>query len=363
MTNIETRQFAWAAKHALIEMTMFGSFGVSDKVGTSNWIESLPETQVLEIADILLSMENDSEKKQFLEESYQADICSNKTSVLVNESAWQTARNQILMEADDTAKNGVDVYKVLKQGSAMTAAIYLGHVAATKGPNEMKRQIAGLKTITSEGYEEVRKAIVYLANTNKYSKVFADVLPSLEKSTLARRGLHTTMSNIVNSDKLTPDQYDAVLKGPTDELKAAKNADWQNSKVGIKRFLTVSAKGAAVVIGLLGVATLIYMTYQRFAGAAAKACRGATNSKDKTICILRFKIRACDEAIKKGQEALVGCAKHPNPEKCTHSIQTTIWNMNRRKKEYEMKLAKLVSGHTPTQDTGGSKPDIFRQRN
>ena len=351
---IEEKVLNWSIRHGLSDAIKHGTISVSDKVGMTNWIDSMSEEQLLETFDMINVLEIEHEQKKFLEESFRdAQIEKNPELITLTESVYANAVGHILTEADETSDPRKEpISKILKHGTVAAGASYLLWVAMNKGPDEFNRQLQGLKIISKEKYQQVRNALYRM----RKSKGENGILPDLTKSIEKNRELHKHLSQKGNIDAET-------TAGLTGEMRSATSASLGNMKKNILGFLNKSKRYAVIALGLTATSALLFAVYQRFASKAAKACRGEAGSKARKVCVLRFKIKACDEAVRAGHEALGGCSKHKNPERCTHSIQSDIWNWQRRKKKYEAKLA-LVAGSrelTPSNDAG-SKPDIFRHR-
>lgn len=350
------KTMVWAAKHALIDMTMFGAYDVSDKVGVAQWIEKLPDNRVLEVFDMMCLDGNSYDKKCFLEESYHSDLTPvSEDTVVINESKWSDARNSILMEADGDSKIPAanDINKILKTGTVSAAALYIVHTAASKGPAEADRQLLAAAAFGISRYEQIRKNVIELMKRMHIPESVQNAMPTLHNTSKHMTAKYRWLSDEKMGAKRTQAQMDKVNA----HGERMANLDLSKSKENLKKFLKVPGYIAAGVLTATAIGGLLYLAYQKYASAAAVSCRGQKTSKDKSICVLRFKIKACEETIKKATDGLSGCPKNKNPEQCTHAMTSNIWNFKRRKAKLEQELAKLVGQATSTKKDKNS--DIF----
>ncbi len=99
-------------------------------------------------------------------------------------------------------------------------------------------------------------------------------------------------------------------------------------KIGVG--LTAAAVAALIVFAA-------YKTYQRFFSKAAKACKGY-KSKEKTLCMNKFKIAAMKKQLTELKTGFVACKKAKNPDKCKGSIAKRYGKLNKQIVELSRKI-------------------------
>jgi hypothetical protein len=375
---MNTKIFATAARHALIDMTMFDILGVSDKVGVSTYLEEASDEKILQLLEAVLHSETEFHSKQLLESNY---IESIKGNGIINEIIWNDGRNNILMEAEGGEESGKKLdpealLKVFKQAGVAGTAVYWVHVITKYGPAEGERQLRNAELSGVMGIERVRAAVnritslAYKASKKGYKntvgpkKGFGEDTKEWQKYKEELQKQAAKLGKMKGKD-VSVNQLKSIDREAQQLAKLRSKAMFEPvkklvSKVGsdIRSNAPKVAIGGAIIGGAIFGGHYIW---QKFVSSAAKSCSKFKLGKQKDICILKFKISAADAAIKKVQSDLPKCAQHQNPEKCTHALQTEIWNWNRRKHNYMSRLAKLTGSQKPPEDASGGS-DIFKAR-
>ena len=173
----------------------------------------------------------------------------------------------------------------------------------------------------------------------------------------------------------SPKALDSMRKKVNKSLNRAGD-EFDKSFAGSKKkassiahFAAASGKVLLGVVGITGLIVALYKMYQTFADGSHTACK-KLKGKDYKVCVLNYKINACAMIIKKLQESVEACETHKNPDRCSHSIQSHIWNWTRKKKAYQEKLAAVMAVHAPVSapkaepkgTASGAESSIFRNR-
>jgi hypothetical protein len=335
-----------SVRRALMELTMFGEYGVSDRVGVCEFIENLDDSQLNDLAKNIIMSENQNSCKEYLETKYYEDLnYKNSSASIISESSFSNRRDQILLNEADNKGDSDSLVRLLKTSGWLAVAGYIIK-NYSENPAEIARQMTILRQADLAAYEQIVSHI-RLVTRGKIN------LPSRKHTDAALTNLHNAQQKMSNQYKerkpINNDLKNAVNRAKDDVLRA-KKLDLQKGIKDSSQAKKYSGKVILSIMGLTGLAILLSQIYHRYLSDAAKHCRGKSG-KDRTICINTFKINACDAAIHKAREALTGCKDRVNPEKCVHSIQTQIWNWEKKKREYQkhMILAKreIVSATHP----------------
>lgn len=130
----------------------------------------------------------------------------------------------------------------------------------------------------------------------------------------------------------------------------------QLEKSGAKWNLGTSGKVILITAGILALATAAYMIYLKKFSQAHIAC---SNQKgyNKKICMLNFKIKAAQDAIRKLQEALTACHQSSNVTKCQWSVTRKIRNWNEKIAAWQTKVANVeAKKHSREKSDRASSP-------
>jgi hypothetical protein len=345
--SINKNDFSQASRLALMELTMLGEYGVSDKVGVCECIENLSDEDAVKLASTIIKLDDDIASKKLLENLYHQSIQSKNSNVsLINESSWNNSRN-MLLEADaaTTEENVQHLRSLLRTGGIAAASAWLIKVYV-QNPNEASLYMSRLKKLSFESYEKLADSVRAITK----GKI---IFPTAVKTIAAQSGVADAHAAIANSitqrEKEIPKKYFEDLKKAKENLKKAHSEDLKTSFSNMKSHYSKVFNGTVIVatLGITALAVALVKLYQEFLSDAAKSCR-SHKGIEKRICMLTHRISACNVAIQKCQQALGGCQSKSNPEKCIHSIQTQIWNWQRRKKNFEQKLARI--GKSPLSD-------------
>ena len=304
-----TNNYCWATKRSLMDNTMLGTYGVSDKIGITNWIENLDDDKVKVLSECLMNSEG--EEKQILEAWYSNDSAEKNTSHVINEYTWSEKRSDVLMEADDGPKH-VDIVKVVKYGSITAAALFMIKLQADN-PDEAQRQWTNLKRWSLSVYEQVASVTRTLSAGKVNPPSVIKTQKALQKMSDKQRELSDKIKGgKVKANTITSKRKE--IKRLAKKVGNAWNQDLKKSKEGFKSVLKKSGGLLGGLIGITGLGIVLWQLYKNLLSPAAKACRGKKGT-EHTACILKYKITACDIIINKYQEALGSCKDHKNPER------------------------------------------------
>ena len=353
----------WATRHALMDMTALGCYNVSDKNGITEWIEKLPCDEVNNLAESLILSETDNDNKQILEENYLRDITKEKEPTIINEYDWSERRNKVLLTEAEDSSQPIDVMKILKYGGAAAAATYRVKVWADN-PEKAELEMTNLKKGSAKLYDQVADRANLLINnirghrdpnTKKWVNGTGSPFPRVEKYSKDLQRVSNIQKKLKDAtygsgDNLKPKSQSEInsLRKQVEKAKdvAGKRFGETLKKTGNKLIDTAkfSSKVLLWTTGITGLSIGLYHLYKFLFSKAALSCK-KTHGKQRQICILKCKIIACDVVIEKQKEALSGCSKYKNPERCIHSIQSHIWYWEHKKQQYLTKLTAISSGH------------------
>lgn len=85
---------------------------------------------------------------------------------------------------------------------------------------------------------------------------------------------------------------------------------------------------------------LAYKTYQRFWSNAAKNCNDKSFTK-KSLCMVRYRIKALNMIKPELQKGLNQCSKSDNQKKCEEKIRKRIEKVNKRSEKLQSKMMSL----------------------
>jgi len=327
-----TTQKMSPVKMALMELTMLGEYGVSDRVGICEFIERMDENQIEDLAKDVIMLEDNVGCKTLLESKYNEELQKQNTRVCMTESLFSSRRDNIILQ--EAEGDHIDLQGAIKTGGAMGGTMWVIKMSA-ENPPEAHAQMTNLRVISSKMYETIADKVATLT----HGKI---IFPTMKRTTRALDKLSTALKKAgseykdLKGNTLVSTQDEIIMA--KQRLKDARLKDITGLK---KRYGNAIRHNGAIILammGLTGLAILANHIYQKYLSDAAKHCRGKQGVA-KDICVSTFKIEACEAAIQKCREALGSCKDKPNPEKCTHSIQTQIWNWERRKRKYQQRIA------------------------
>ena len=97
-------------KIALMELVMFGEYGVSDKVGICEFIERMDSIQLESLAKTLMLLDTESDQKFLLESVYNEELQQKNSNVYMTESIFSKSRDQIILqEAEEIPANVAEI--------------------------------------------------------------------------------------------------------------------------------------------------------------------------------------------------------------------------------------------------------------
>ena len=332
-----TTQKMSPVKKTLMELVMLGEYGVSDKVGICEFIERMDDNQIDDLTKDIIMLENYiGNCKIFLEFKYNEELQKKNSSVFMTESLFSNRRDSIILQEADGDSQKIDLKGAIEMTGVTGGAMWYMKTGVTNPP-EANRQMVNLRRSSLDMYHAVAGAIFNLSGRRI-------ILPQLSRTDAQLRNLHNVhqaasekMKAGIPYDK----SMDDAAKRAELKVKAARRIDLKKSIKGIEHAGHVAGLAVLSLMGTTALALLATHIYQKYLSDAAKNCRGKSGTA-KELCINTFKISACDAAIQKCREALPGCKDKNNPEKCTHSIQTQIWNFERRKKLYQQKMVSVT---------------------
>ena len=303
-----------AQRRTLIDLVMIEHYQVKDSIGVSAMLESMSSKNIEKLFSCL-EKQDEEVSTQILNELLVQNNNKKISAVTLNENVWQKQRNVVL--EDSGSNERVDYSKLIKQMS-IPALIAFAVKLRIDNPMEYKRFLVQVKNIIPKNYNRIRLAIQNA--TGKH------ILPDLSEPAKNVKKMLTT------KDPELAKMYRSKIFSGT------------GSKVAT--FMKRSGYTILAAIGITALVLVCQKVFNKMNIQAHKTCKGS--GKDKIKCILRFKINACNEIIKKFEEAVPACKDKKNPQKCELSIQKEIWHWNKRKAQYQDQLQKLEHVNVPS---------------
>ena len=275
-----------SVRHALMELTMFGEYGVSDRVGICEFIEKLDNSQLEELTENIIMLEKQNGCKTYLESKYQESLTQQKINVsYMSESSFSNHRNQILLqETDDSSGNTTQLRYLLKTGGVMAAAAYIVKLMA-ENPADAGKQLTNLRIISHERYNDIVAAI------HRITKGRID-LPQTHKTVGALQDLHSKYKSAIDplSGKFTgyTPQHKIDIDQAKETVRQASKEDRGQLGSKISAMLRRNGKILAGAAGVTGLAIILNHIYQRYLSTAAKNCRGKSG-RSAIVCINTYK--------------------------------------------------------------------------
>jgi len=312
----------WSIRHAIFDMIDTNLMEVPNKKQMMNFIkEDISEEDLFKLYDMMTHEDLLIQSSQFLKECYYNHLKENSDLPIFNVPDILNKRDIILTEAEEEklprGLTAEDIGLLIKKYGVYSAGIYL----ATK-----------YATLTKEQKEDLKRAV--RAASKRYdeqisSTFFKHILP---KSRIIRTAVTKPLTH--GPGLIMKHMWRKSKKDLPSEFKKFKSLH-----PGIK----ILGKFAAAGLTITGAIAASYLSYKNYM-ENKKARQFCTKFKGKqnTICMLKFKIAASDEAIDKLQEAKSGCSQKSDPEKCTYSMNREIWKWQRRKQKYLLKLKQLT---------------------
>jgi hypothetical protein len=321
--NNDYRDVCIAAKHALMELTMLECYDVSDPVGVATFIEEMSDKDVLLLTEEMI-VANDPLAGQILRETYNKHLSSKKPNLIVDQYIWSQKRNSVLIQEDKKEDESISlsakqIIAFIMAGSLPSALAIL----ATKSPRQQARILAYVRRFITERFGSTKAFIEKFPITRKFYQA------AKNKISAATKKSEVTVINAAGQpvkQMMTP--------GSARAWKVAQKIEDLPKRIGsaIKR-----PRNALIAGGLLAAALSATYIYQRFMSPAAKSCHKYAG-REKSKCILKFKISAATKAIAGLEDSLSACDSKPDPQKCRYSIQKKIWYWKMKKQKYEDKL-------------------------
>ena len=311
--NSDEKMIQEATRRGLMDCIILDDFGVSDKMGVAEMVENMPDELFSNLYESFLKIDP-IETKQSLDSMYSDYLIETNSSgvVIGKQNVWEDKRNNVLISEADNEKSDQDKFNDALVKVAMTAS---APVLIKFIVDEYRKP--GGKDLVEDGVKHLKRKVPAAYARIQKAPIIRQILP--------RAGAVKVKSDkAIDTISKAADKVDATL------AKIKRGTTSRNAMIGL-----------AVLGGVTAVATAMQYTYQRYMSKAAKSC-GGKSGRERTSCILKFKINAASQAVKAAEVMLDGCEDKSDPQKCKYSIQKKIWYWNKRKQKYQDKLAKLA---------------------
>lgn len=213
--------------------------------------------------------------------------------------------------------------------------------------------------LEGESAEDIRKSSIPYAD--KIEKLVAIGVPAYAAYRFLSQTPEDMIKPITNAKDLAHKAYSAAKMNPTVAKAIPKDPGYfkrlalraytqgntgqptqddkdYNTKVG--NFLRKARTVSLIALGMTAVIAGLAVMYKNTFSEAAKQCRGMFG-KNRTICMLKAQIVACDRAISEAKKAVLGCHNAKSEQDCQYKMKQEIYNWTRKKQHYVEKLNKL----------------------
>lgn len=318
-------------KFPLINLISRGHLPLTNKTACLNFAKNTEDRIANRICFEMMKCDDVYDAAKFLEEAVECyrDIAEGSRAYFAESTSFADARNMILMRE---AKDPNDVLEGNTQLNALVNIVKTGGTAAgvmyllKLTPNEQERILKNLKTYNRAIYDQIQDSLV-------------------------GRAIHL---------KKEPSYYGRWIKS---KILRSKNGGLSNAELEEfgkwrNKVLKNAGIGLAIATGIVAAIASISMIYKKYFSAEAKACK-AFGGKERTVCMTKARIKACDAAINASKKALLECGSAKNEEDCIFKMKVEIRSWTKKKALEEEKLRKLTNVNSSSFEEDKRKTDPF----
>jgi len=362
----DTNTFCWAMRHSLMDSVLLEIYHVEDRVGVSEFIKEMSELDLMEVIESCSDITNQA-ASQLLEFEYHQFLQEQAGDSIIYESAYDCNQNisNYLSESEIGDRRSADEIIKIARSSGFTFALsayilwamkdskaafenrkYLSDKLGSKW-NAMMNSSPRLKRLLDPGkYEKDRLLGLNKTKIKKLRKVIKNT-----KSPNNKKLAQTELDNIINAannsaqkaaDKTKMGRIHNKIKSVKDKIHMSpEEADRLRLKRKASKIKSKNPKRILIFGGLIAAGALAYSLYKYTVDDARKHCK-SMKGKDKSKCILQYKIDGANIAIQTLTKSMDGCSSRADPDQCRYSITRKIWAWKQRLSKYENRLDKLI---------------------
>lgn len=290
-------------KFPLVNLITRGHVRVDNPTSCVNFINSLDNHTAQKLYEQLMYIENISMCGQFLNHVQENIELATGVRSCLSERSFMEQRDLVLMK--ESAEETITDAAATSEAKKLIKMIKVGIPIAV-----------ALKVLAKYDEESATKI------KQKIKLMDSDVSNFLNKSWITRP--------VVKAKNFSIRFTKAALTG---KKKHLKHKDI--------KFLKGMRTAALVATGLAAALLAISYLYKKVFSAEARACK-KYSGKERTVCMTRARIAACDSAIKKSEDALSKCDSSSNPEDCRFKMRVEVRTWSKKKRIEEERLAKLL---------------------
>ena len=306
-------------KYPLVNLITRGHIQVNNAQSCVNFINSLSDNAASVLYEQMLFIEDTKTCADFLnsvQESYELEtgvisLPSNKTFMEQRDYILMKEDNDLTQQKDAINKDAHQILKWFKLGIPIITILKLIEKYDPQTRHQLIQNVGSMNKDLGEILNKSRVgSAIYSAGG------------------VAKRMAATALT-----------QHNHMTSGDMDKLK----------KAGI---------GTLIAAGVVTALMLISAAYKRYFSKEARQCK-KYSGKQRTLCMIKARIAACKEAKKQAESALIECDKAKNPQDCRFKMRVEIRSWEKKKRNEEEKLSKLLRVNSSSFDDKKPKNDPF----
>jgi len=319
-------------KFPLINLVARGHLPLSNRISSLNFAKSLDDGPATKICYEMMKFDNPKDSASYLEEAqrvFEKERGERMTS-LTEDYDFRHQRDLILcresrdsLSDDSIAGSCARVANLIKAGMVTAAITYM------LSKNEAEQRL--IWNNLQKGYS---KSYVVLRNN------------------WIGRGLKLPQDNGDFFKRLAMDSVGARKNDGSRYLTKVDSTNLKNFMGGIVKGAGIAA---AIAVSVTAALVMISTIYKRYFSAEAKQCN-KFGGKERTVCLTKARIKACEAAIEQSKKALLDCGSAKNEEDCIFKMKVEIRSWTKKKLSEEEKLKKLLNVNSSA--FNDSKPKV-----
>jgi len=347
-------------KFPLVNLISRGHLPLTNRTACLNFAKNIEDGPATRICYEMMKFDDEHTAAKFLEEAVEAhrDMTEGSKAYFAESVDYTTARDNILMrESRDVLNESEEkdlndpsaMYKHAERLFTIGGPALVINYLLKMSPTQQKRMISNFALYNDTLYKAIQgfagnplklpEDPSYFRRLFKYASGYK---PKADAITSYNTNYGSKFGNMASDAKefLKPGEIQSLKKFNHQVLKGA---GW----------------GVAIAASVTAAIVAISMLYKRFFSAEAKAC-SAYGGKERTVCMTKARIKACDAAIAASKKALLECGSAKNEEDCIFKMKVEIRSWGKKKALEEEKLRKLTNVNSASfDDTPVKKNDPF----
>ena len=320
-------------KFPLINLISRGHLPLTNKTACLNFAKNTEDRIANRICFEMMKCDDVYDAAKFLEEAVECyrDNAEGSRAYFAESTSFADARNMILMR-ESKVRNDINdaqqatcekLVNIAKVGGSGAAVAYILKLS----PRERETIMHNLKLYNGSIYKQIQDSFA-----GRALKLPTDP---------------TFFKRLYNTVKGSADKTSGLTDIEIRKFKNFRNAVTKNAGIGL-----------AIATGMVAAIASISMIYKKYFSAEAKACK-AFGGKERTVCMTKARIKACDAAINASKKALLECGSAKNEEDCIFKMKVEIRSWTKKKALEEEKLRKLTNVNSSSFEEDKRKTDPF----